>query len=79
MCQGRTLEVTLSLHGAECPPGPRRLKGLGDLRQGRVFHSLSQCCRTDIKDLFVTQVGSQSGDGCLPRVKHRQKPHSAAP
>lgn len=41
MCQGRALEVTLSLHGAVCPPAPRRLKGPEDLRQGLVFHSLS--------------------------------------
>lgn len=37
MCQGRTLEVTLSLHSAVCPPGPRGLKGPGDLRQGWSF------------------------------------------
>lgn len=41
MCQGRTLEVTLSLRDAEYAPGPRRLKGPGDLQQGWVLWFLS--------------------------------------
>lgn len=46
MCWGRPLEVTLSLHDAEYPPGPRRLKGPGNLQQGRVFRSFSGAGQT---------------------------------